>query len=156
MLPLGCWSLKWMDFFFIMIGKLGRLIMAQITCRLRPVLLVVVVIVLAAHTPRPCLLWQYICLWGCTVNRTGSFCGLNITRSPFLPLVTTTKTWRIYVYPDLFPIWFTGVPQKLQWHVNKAWPVEDGLALITPASNCVFNFLCMKYSSFKISPQFLK
>lgn len=61
-----------------------------------------------------------------------------------------------YVYPDLFPVWFTAVSQKLQWHRNKQWLVEDGLALITPASNCAFNFLCMQYSSFKISPQFLK
>lgn len=106
-------------FCFIMIRKLGILIMARISCSLRPLLLVVVA-VLAAHTPPPCL-WWCICLWGCMVNRTGSFCGLNITRSLFLPLVTTTKDMKDYVYPHLFPIWFTAVSQKLQWYVNSDW-----------------------------------
>lgn len=50
-------------FCFIMIRKLGRWIMVQISYSLRPVhlVMVVVVVVLAAHTPPPCL-WQCICL----------------------------------------------------------------------------------------------
>lgn len=130
-------------FCFIMIRKLGRRIMVQVSYSLRPVHLVVVVVVLAAHTPPPCL-WQRICLWGCMVNRTGSFCGLNITRSPFLPLVTTTKDIKDYVYPDLFPIWFTAVSQKLQWHGNKQWLVEDGLLYVYPSSPFSPDFSCGK------------
>jgi len=74
--------------------------MAQISCSLRPVFLVVVV-VLAAHTPPPCL-WWCICLWGCRVNRSESFCGLTITKSPFVLLATPTKDKKDYIYPDLF------------------------------------------------------
>lgn len=41
-------------------------------------------------------LWWCICLWVCVVNRSGSSCELNITKSPFL--ATPTEGMNDYIY----------------------------------------------------------
>lgn len=74
--------------------------MAQFSCNLRPVFLVVLAVVLAAHmltlsSPRH-RLWWCICLWVCMVNRSGSLRELNITKSPFL--ATPTEDMNDYIY----------------------------------------------------------